>query len=192
MYSNIRIETEQLIIRNFMNDDLEDLYNIVNAEEIMKYVPFTKARTKEQCENLLHNIMMKRYKESTPENFVGFILLVACKETNKGVGFVGLCPLTYDRRENELFYGLFKECWGKGYGTEIASAMVKYGMESMKLNKMVATVNEGNNVSIKILTKAGMNYEKIIDDEDTKDSSYEGELLYSISLDEYLHMNSML
>ena len=192
MYDNIRIETEQLIIRNFMNDDLQDLYNIVNAEEIMKYVPFTKSRTIVECENLLHNIMMKRYKESTPENFVGFILLVVCKETNKAVGFVGLCPLTYDKTENELFYGFFKEYWGKGYGTEIARSMVKFGMEYMKLSKMVATVNEGNDISIKILIKAGMNYEKIIDDEDTKDSSYEGELFYSISLNEYLDINSML
>ncbi|MBU3190763.1 GNAT family N-acetyltransferase [Clostridium bowmanii] len=191
MYNNIRIETEQLIIRNFMNDDLQDLYNIVNAEEIMEYVPFTKSRKIVECENLLHNIMMKRYKESTPENFVGFILLVTCKETNKVVGFVGLCPLTYDKTENELFYGLFKEYWGKGYGTEIAKSMVKYGMEYMKLSKMVATVNEGNDISIKILIKAGMNYEKIIDDEDTKDSSYEGELFYSISLNEYLGINSI-
>ena len=53
-------------------------------------------------------------------------------------------------------------------------------------------VNEGNDISIKILIKAGMNYEKIINDEDTKDSSYEGELFYSINLNEYLDINSMV
>jgi RimJ/RimL family protein N-acetyltransferase len=98
---------------------------------------------------------------------------------------VGLCPLTYDRTENELFYGIFNEYWGKGYGTEIACSMVKYGMEYMKLNKMVATVDEGNYISIKVLERSGMHYEKIIYDEDTNDSSYVGELLYSINSDEY-------
>jgi RimJ/RimL family protein N-acetyltransferase len=50
---------------------------------------------------------------------------------------------------------------------------------------MVATVDEGNDISIKVLEKSGMHYEKIIYDEDTNDSSYVGELLYSINSDEY-------
>lgn len=190
MYDHIRIETPQLIIRNFNGDDIDCLQALVNAEEIMTFVPFTRSRTRPECENLLHNIMMKRYKESTPDHFVGFILLVVSKETGQGIGFVGLCPLAYDRKEKELFYGIFKEVWGKGYGSEIAHALIQYGMETMALPKMMATVNEGNEISSRILIQAGMSYEKTIVEEDTDDSSYQNELLYVIDAAAYWHQKN--
>jgi ribosomal-protein-alanine N-acetyltransferase len=187
MYDNIRIETEQLIIRNFRAQDLPALHRLVNSEEIMEFVPFTRSRTMPEGENVLHNIMMKPYQESTPEKFVGFILLVESKATNSGVGFVGLCPLAYDRSEKELFYGIIKEVWGKGYGTEIARGLIQYGMEEMKLNKMVATANVGNDISIKILEKVGMKFKHVIEPDETDDECYEGELLYAIHASDYFN-----
>lgn len=47
----------------------------------------------------------------------------------------------------------------------------------MNINKIVATVNKDNEVSKKVLDKMGMCFEYEIEDED---SSYDGELMYSI------------
>jgi ribosomal-protein-alanine N-acetyltransferase len=179
MYGNIRIETEHLIIRNFTSNDLSQLYKIMNNEEIMRSVPFAKERTLPECKELMKRIL-NRYKESTILNFKGFLLLVASKDNNECVGFVGLFPLTYDTAENELFYGLFEEHYGKGYATEIGKAIIQYGFNNMKINKIVATVNKDNEVSKRVLDKLGMCFEYEIQDEEARNSSYDGELMYSI------------
>jgi ribosomal-protein-alanine N-acetyltransferase len=177
MYEHIRIETEHLMIRNFINTDIYQLHRIVNNEAIMKYVPFAKERTLEECEELMKRIL-KRYKESTLSKFEGFLLVVVSKVNNECVGFIGLFPLTYDIAENELFYGLFEEHYGNGYATEIGKAIIEYGFKNMNINKIVATVNKDNEVSKKVLYKMGMCFESQI--EEQEDSSYDGELMYSI------------
>ncbi len=50
----------------------------------------------------------------------------------------------------------------------------------MNVNKIVATVNKDNEVSKRVLDKMGMCFEYEIQDEEAKDSSYDGELMYSI------------
>ncbi|MGH4119165.1 GNAT family N-acetyltransferase [Clostridium sp.] len=182
MYEQIRIETERLIIGNFTNADITQLHMIVNNEAIMKYVPFAKERTFEECEELMKRIL-NRYKESTISNFKGFLLLVVSKDNNECVGFVGLFPLTYDIAENELFYGLFEEHYGKGYATEIGKSIIEYGFKNMNINKIVATVNKDNEVSKKVLDKMGMCFKYEIEEEE--DSSYDGELMYSIKNIDY-------
>ncbi|MCB2299339.1 GNAT family N-acetyltransferase [Clostridium tagluense] len=177
MYEYIKIETERLVIGNFTNADIIQLHMIMNNEAIMKYVPFAKERTLEECQELMKRIL-NRYKESTISNFKGFLLLVVAKDNNECVGFVGLFPLTYDTTENELFYGLFEEHYGKGYATEIGKAIIEYGFKNMNINKIVATVNKDNEVSKRVLDKMGMCFEYEIEDEE--DSSYDGELMYSI------------
>jgi len=179
MHVDIRIETERLIIRNFNESDISQLYRMVNNEAIMKYVPFAKERKLEECKELMKRIL-DRYKESTISKFKGFLLLVGSKDNNECVGFVGLFPLTYDISENELFYGLFEEYYGKGYATEIGKAVIEYGFKNINMNKIVATVNKDNEVSKRVLDKMGMYFEYEIDDEEAKDSSYDGELMYSI------------
>lgn len=188
MYENIRIQTERLIIRNFTNSDLSQLHRIVNNEEIMRYVPFAKERTLQECKELMKRIL-NRYKESTILNFKGFLLLVTSKHNNECIGFVGLFPLTYDITENELFYGLFEEYYGKGYATEIGKNVIEHSFNNMKIDKIVAAVNKDNEVSKRVLSKIGMHFEYVIDNEGVKDSSYNDELMYSISRRDHIDYN---
>ncbi|WP_105617426.1 GNAT family N-acetyltransferase [Vallitalea okinawensis] len=180
MYRNIRIETERLIIKSFTKEDLHHLHRIVNDVEMMKYVPFAKERTLPECKKLLDRIL-KRYTESTSNEFKGFLLLVYLNYSNECIGFVGLFPLTYDTINTEIFYGLFEEYYGKGYATEIGKAIIQFTFDQMNLDKIVATVNKDNEVSKRVLSKIGMNFDYIIDKEVTEGSSYDGELMYSIS-----------
>ena len=48
------------------------------------------------------------------------------------------------------------------------------------MKKIVATVNKDNEISKRVLDKMGMCFEYEIEDEAAKDSSYDGELMYSI------------
>ncbi|MBD0310772.1 MAG: GNAT family N-acetyltransferase, partial [Microcoleus sp. T1-bin1] len=55
------IETARLYLRQFMPDDLDDLYRIYSDPEIMKYI--TGVRTREATETAIHT-MLKRWEEN--------------------------------------------------------------------------------------------------------------------------------
>jgi RimJ/RimL family protein N-acetyltransferase len=70
---------------------------------------------------------------------------------------VGDCSLHFDTGfdEWELSYGLRRDRWGRGYATEAARACVRYGFETMSIERIVADVEPRNAASARVLEKCG-------------------------------------
>lgn len=62
--------------------------------------------------------------------------------------------------EVELGYGFHPEFWGCGLGTEIATACLRVGREQLRLPSVVAITRSVNLASQRVLTKAGLVYER--------------------------------
>ena len=81
------------------------------------------------------------------------------KNTNEFIGAAGM-HLSADKfKLGEIYYKLLPSYWGKGYATEIAKSLVKFGFEKMHLHKVEAGVQTENIQSIRVLEKAGMTRE---------------------------------
>lgn len=48
-----------------------------------------------------------------------------------------------------------KECWGKGYGTEVAELMLDYGFGGLSLHNIMLRVYSDNERGIRAYTRAG-------------------------------------
>lgn len=48
-------------------------------------------------------------------------------------------------------------CWGQGYGTESAAALLEYGLSELKLFRVYATADLNNVASIAIMKRLRMN-----------------------------------
>jgi ribosomal-protein-alanine N-acetyltransferase len=46
--------------------------------------------------------------------------------------------------------------WGRGYATEAATAMLRFGFDQLGLHKIMATCDPDNTTSARVLTKIGM------------------------------------
>ena len=79
---------------------------------------------------------------------------------------VGDCSLHFDEGfgEWELSYGFRRDSWGRGYATEAARAVVRYGFEELGIEKIVADVLPGKVQSMRVLEKCG--FERVADLED--------------------------
>jgi ribosomal-protein-alanine N-acetyltransferase len=64
--------------------------------------------------------------------------------------------------EVEVGYGIMPECWGRGLATEIAEACVRIGFEQLQLPSLVAITTAPNLASQRVMTKAGLAYERDI------------------------------
>ncbi len=77
--------------------------------------------------------------------------------------FLGRCGLRYldDTREIELGYTLTKACWGLGYATEASRAVLHHAFEVLRLERLVAIADPANVASVNVMTKIGMNFERV-------------------------------
>ena len=56
----------------------------------------------------------------------------------------------------QVGFGLAKSAWGKGYGTEMAAEVLRYGFEERALPRIVAIANLENHASQHVLLKIGL------------------------------------
>ena len=82
------------------------------------------------------------------------------KDTGEFIGDAGLLHLALnsDNEDVELGYRLAKQYWSQGYATELAHAFIKWGFETLGLDKIVACCKEDNNASSNVMKKCGMEY----------------------------------
>ena len=71
---------------------------------------------------------------------------------------VGDCSLHYDTTFGawELSYGFRRDRWGRGYASEAAAAVVRHGLETMRVARIVADVDPANPASSRVLEKCGL------------------------------------
>ena len=167
------LETERLLLRHQVIEDLDDLWALYCDPEITKYIP-DAPRSREEAQEELEWHMHGHPKH--PE--LGLWATIH-KETGKFIGRCGLLPWTIDDvNEVEVAYTIARNYWGQGLGSEAAQAILKYGFEKLHLSRMVCLIDPANKATQKVAEKMGMAWEKTV-------NGYEGDhipfWIYSIN-----------
>lgn len=150
------METSRIKYRRFAQDDFDALFEILNNDNVTRYLPDKKAVSKERCQQWLDHFV-KGYDEAKPNLFYALI----DKETDKLFGYAGVAYLKeFDK--NEIMYGLHEDYWGKGLATEAAFKM-KDVADEYKLDQVVALADPNNFGSNKVLIKIGFELRDIIE-----------------------------
>jgi len=83
------------------------------------------------------------------------IWLVREKASAELLGFCGFMVIPSVDSEPQLIYALFEEFTGKGYATEMARAAIEHAHRYAKMTGILASVDEVNSSSLRILEKLG-------------------------------------
>jgi RimJ/RimL family protein N-acetyltransferase len=131
-------------------DDLDDLASLFADPDVVRYVGDGKTADRDEAEVALQSII--RHWQTH-----GFGRWVAVdKHTGKFAGLGGLRSLF---GTPEVVYHLAKENWGKGYATELGNAALRFGFDR-GFERIVAIAKPLNVVSIRVMEKLGMRFEK--------------------------------
>lgn len=183
MIENIRIETERLIIRAYTIEDATGLYETINDNEVLKYIP-EEPISIEQAKKAIR-WLMSNYKISVNADFK-YSFPIIIKDNGEYIGWCGIGYLDYDKSKTEIYYTLKSEYWGKGYATEAMKAIVDFTFNEFKMEKLVAVVKPENIGSIKVIEKLGFSYKCIVKDVPSEFKFYEGGFFYLLKKDEYM------
>jgi RimJ/RimL family protein N-acetyltransferase len=149
------LETQRLILRRFMPDDIDSLFELYRDPEVRRYFPegvLSYAETKAELDWFLNG---------HPEHPELGLWATIHKESGRFIGRCGLLPWVIDGQyEVEIAYMLAKDYWGQGLGTEAAQGILDYAREKLHIRRLICLIDRDNLASIQVATHIGMVFEK--------------------------------
>lgn len=146
----ITLFTSRLKLRPFNESDLQNLMDLDQDPEVMKYLGGKLIPT-DELQALLPKLLERQPKWINYGTWMADEL-----STGETIGWFTLKPLVQLNNEYEVGYRLKKKYWGKGYATEGAKFLVHYGFNTLNLPKIIGCTDLGNENSQKVLMKAGL------------------------------------
>ena len=150
------VETERLILRGPIGDDIEAWATYLAEPSDFRYIPWRKSdeTTLQRAKRILDT--MAKHWETEPLSAMGWVF--ARKADGQMIGLGGLEQLE-DTDDAEIEYRLGKPFWGQRYASEAAQAMARYGFENTAWKRIVAYVVPDNIASVRVAGGLGMGYE---------------------------------
>jgi RimJ/RimL family protein N-acetyltransferase len=143
------LETDRLRLRTYTEADIAELVPLVGVREVAA----TTLR------------IPHPYTEQDGRAFLAMAqepgklwLAMTLRSDGRQIGGIGL-RLEIDHQHAELGYWIGLPYWGKGYATEAAREVLRYGFEDLRLHRIFASHFRHNPASGNILRKLGMRYE---------------------------------
>ena len=146
-------ETERLILRGWLPDDLDDLYEYAQNPDAGVMQGWKPHESKEESLAALNTFI------ADDERWA-----IVFKENGKTIGSIKLSPDTNRGRYNARYvsYVLSADYWGKGCMPEALSRIIRYAFEDMRLDLLSAFHYPHNTRSKRVLEKCGFQYETTV------------------------------
>ena len=154
------IETERLLLREFEQHDLCDLYEYASVEGVGEMAGWKHHETIEKTQEILNNFIK--------ENKTFAIIL---KENNKVIGSLGIEKYGMEHAltefdgylGRELGFVLGKNYWGKGLMPEAVSAVIRYLFDDLHFDFLLCGYYDFNKQSKRVQEKCGFKpYRKLV------------------------------
>ena len=144
------LTTRRLALHEIGAAHANELYELDSDPRVMRYIGNGRLSTREQVDDAIRRV---------PRAYALYPGLGTWRATRRDNGeFVGWFALKYVPRtaEVEVGYRLRFAAWGRGYATEGASALVRYGFEELGLYRIIGVTHPDNAASQRVLQKAGL------------------------------------
>ena len=159
----LELFTERLRVNPYVDDDIDIALELYTDPEVVKYV----------CEALTEAEVRAEMPDSIKRGANGGIGIwcISDRETGQKLGDTYLLPMPIDEDDTdfslvvmgqmpdadiEIGYFLKRSAWGRGYATEVCKRMLQFAFEALPLREVVASVEEENVVSRKVIEKSGL------------------------------------
>lgn len=175
------IQTKRLRINYANIDDIDDMYEYVSNEDVMKYereeYP-TKESYLEILKLLSDNKLLFAVRRNDDPKVIGHIFL---GKTNPAVN-----------NEYNIGYIFNPKYQNKGYCTEASKAVVDYGFLALHANRIRAACNPENTPSWRVMEKIGLKKEGLlkkrffIKNDQYGNPIYTDEVIYGLHISDWI------
>ncbi len=162
-------ETPRLRIRHMVATDAAFICKLLNEPSFIENIADKGVRNEHDALHYMAEGPIKSYQQ----HGYGLFLVEDCNSIQP----MGLCGLLFRDflQETDIGFAFLPQYWGQGFAYEAASAVMHFGYKKLALKRIVGLTSAGNSTSVKLLTRLGMQFEKMV----TMCPSQESVQLYS-------------
>jgi [ribosomal protein S5]-alanine N-acetyltransferase len=168
------LETERLKLRAFTLEDANIFERLVAPREVTDGTLSFPHPVPEGWGVERINRMLETHASSEHIEFA-----ICSRATGELIGGIGL-GITARHKRGSLGYWLGVDHWGKGYATEAARAVLRYGFSELGLHRIEAGHYPRNPTSGRVLEKIGMRREGVLRAHLLKGDVFEDDVIYAI------------
>ena len=151
--TNIRIETDRLILRPWQESDVEDFYEYAKVDGVGQMCGWLPHQDLAESQTILK--MFMEHKKT---------LALELKENGKVIGSIGLeeredeLDIPEDQMGRGIGYVLSKDYWGRGLMPEAVKAVIDYCFYQLKFHWLTCGHFLRNGQSRRVVEKCGFRY----------------------------------
>lgn len=153
--TNIRIETDRLVLRAWRETDLTDFYEYASVEGVGEMAGWNHHQSMEESRRILGFFI------SGKKTFA-----LELKENGKVIGSLGLEPrdedagLPEELQGREIGYVLSRDYWGRGLMPEAVKAVIDYCFQELSFDYLTCGHFDRNDRSRRVVEKSGFRFLK--------------------------------
>lgn len=168
-----KIETERLVLRRYVESDIDMQYSVLIDERLHKYIRFPNLTKDEELECIKEWIANADIDEH--EKWV-----IELKKGKKVIGNISVNDVNKKNNYCNVGYVIMFGYWGNGYASEALKAVSDYLLNDRQYYLVECSCNELNTQSSKVMLKAGFKKDGYIANRRlNKDGTYSGVEYYS-------------
>ena len=147
------LETENLILRPFKDDDVDDYFGVLDSPEVRRWLHIPESLDRSDAWQQMAWFVGQWELRGT-----GHWALEE-KKSGQFVGRAGLHrPERHDWPGVEVGWLLHPDYWGRGYATEAGAAAVRYGFEDLQVDKLFSCILPENHRSQAVAKRLGFEF----------------------------------
>jgi RimJ/RimL family protein N-acetyltransferase len=140
------LHTARFTLRLWTADDVADLLDLDDDPEVTRFTGRAAQRSQREA------IWQAHLSDPQQRPY----LCVRDRNSGEFIGWALICPFTDDSGDWEIGYRYRKAWWGKGVGTEVATALMAWAWSQPQIQVVGAVYDPRNVASRAILSKVGM------------------------------------
>lgn len=168
------LETERLVLRAMTPGDAEAVFAYASDPEVSRYTIWETHRTIEDSKAFLKSVAGKYGSGGEPDWGIVY------KGDRRLIGACGFVNWSREHDRAEVGFTLHRGYWGRGLAAEAVRALIRFGFERMRLNRVEARCIAENTVSARVMHKAGMTCEGTLRRREFVKGAYRDMKLYAV------------
>jgi [ribosomal protein S5]-alanine N-acetyltransferase len=152
-YLPFSIETERLYLRPSELRDLGTMHRVWADSEVRRFLwdneIISRAKAKSVLQASIDSFSAERFG----------IWVISIKPSGEIAGFCGM-RRTYDSGEVEVLYGVLPTFMRRGITSEATAALLRYGIQGIGLESIIARMDAPNLASERLMQKVGMTFRR--------------------------------
>jgi len=179
LYDSKPLSSSRLILRNFTKEDASDVLEYASDPRVTEYLQWSGVKTLEETRKII--------VETYWSNPAFFAITLKC--TGKCIGAIDIrIKKAHDKAS--IGYVLGREHWGKGYMTEVLSAIINVCFDKLELNRVEASHFTGNEASGRVMAKCGMQLEGVGIQQEKVKGIFRDNVFYGITKEQWMSINN--